>query len=109
MAWVLARYRSGRHTESGSATNLPAWTPELYVNRVGEFMATSWVIVRRATGKAVFETYSRDVANAVNREAYAVIPIMKYLGNLNRRIKEADGVEPLPVPIEPWDGDRASV
>ena len=49
---------------------------------------TSWVIVSKGTGNAVAETFLRNVAEAVNREKYDVLPVGEYLGGLNKRIKE---------------------
>ena len=51
-------------------------------------MTTSWVIVSRETGAAVFETFYRSTADKVNTAKYAVVPIGEYLVDLNRRIKE---------------------
>jgi hypothetical protein len=39
----------------------------------------SWVIVEKATGKAIFETFNAKVAGLVNREKYDVVPILEYL------------------------------
>jgi hypothetical protein len=47
----------------------------------------SWVIIDKATGEALFETYEERTANAINREKYLVIPIAKYLGALNKSIR----------------------
>lgn len=47
---------------------------------------SSWVIVHRDTGAALFETFSEDVARAVNTEKYAALPILAYLQGVNRRI-----------------------
>ena len=46
---------------------------------------SSWVVVRKATGEAVFETFSRKIADAVNRDAYRVVPILDWLVSLNGR------------------------
>ena len=43
----------------------------------------SWVVVSKATGEAVLETFSRRVANAINLERYRVVPIGEWLGGLN--------------------------
>ena len=43
----------------------------------------SWVIVEKATGKAIFETFNSKVADAVNREKYEVVPILEYLVSIN--------------------------
>jgi hypothetical protein len=48
---------------------------------------TSWVIVRRADQVAVLETFSEQVAQAVNLKKYQVLPIMEYLQNFNKGLK----------------------
>lgn len=45
----------------------------------------SWIIVRRDTGGAVFETFRRSVAERVNPESYVVLTAADYLGRLNRK------------------------
>ena len=45
----------------------------------------SWVIIRKATGEAVMETFSLDVVGLVNRDKYEVKPILEYLQGLNRK------------------------
>ena len=45
----------------------------------------SWVIIRKATGEAVMETFSLDVVGLVNRDKYDVKPILEYLQGLNRK------------------------
>lgn len=45
----------------------------------------SWVIVRKDSGTAIFETFDRRVAEALNRDKYEVIPIGQYLASLNRK------------------------
>ena len=47
----------------------------------------SWIIVSKATGRAVLETFSQAVADAVNREKYEVWSAYEYLVDLNKRIK----------------------
>lgn len=46
----------------------------------------SWVIVRKATGKAVFETYDAAVVAALNPDVADAIPASVYLADLNKRI-----------------------
>ena len=48
---------------------------------------SSWVIVEKATNKAIFETFSKKVANAINRRNYEVMPILAYLQSFNKGIK----------------------
>lgn len=50
----------------------------------------SWVVVSKATGKAVFETFSQKTADAivgdpVSGATFDVVPIGEYLASLNRR------------------------
>ncbi len=59
----------------------------------------SWVIVRRATGEGVMETFNAELLPRLNAERYVAAPIMDYLCEFNRRIRAAGGVEP---PQEPW-------
>lgn len=45
----------------------------------------SWVIVDKATGKALLETFSPRVAEAINTARYKAVPILEWLQSLNRR------------------------
>jgi hypothetical protein len=45
----------------------------------------SWVVVRKATGEVILETFSERTAQAINRAAYDVIPIDQYLRSLNHK------------------------
>lgn len=51
----------------------------------------SWVIVNKATGEAVFETFSpklfRLITEGENAEKYEAVPALEYLQALNARIK----------------------
>jgi hypothetical protein len=44
----------------------------------------SWVIVDNETNKPLFETFSKKIANSINKDRYKSIPILEYLQNLNR-------------------------
>lgn len=44
----------------------------------------SWVVVSLATGKPVLETFSRKVASNINTGKYWVVPILEYLGSINK-------------------------
>lgn len=46
----------------------------------------SWIIVRRSDALPILETYSGKVAAKINRRAYAVIPVARWLGALNRAL-----------------------
>ena len=48
----------------------------------------SWVIVNTVTGFAVFETFNENTAKTVNPKFYKAVPILEYLQNLNKSIKE---------------------
>lgn len=54
----------------------------------------SWVIIEKATGKAVLETYSASVAAKVNVAKYEAVPILAYLQSLNARIKRQELSDP---------------
>ena len=47
----------------------------------------SWVIVDKATGNGIAETFLKHVAEAVNVNKYRAVPIQEYLADLNARIK----------------------
>lgn len=49
----------------------------------------SWIIVSKATGKAVAELFSRELVALVNRERYEVKCAYDYLTALNKQIKSA--------------------
>jgi hypothetical protein len=44
----------------------------------------SWVIVNRATGAAIFETFNEKTAHAINVQLYRAVPILIYLQGLNK-------------------------
>lgn len=46
-------------------------------------MSQSWILVRKATGEAIAETFLRHVARAINTDAYEAIPAGIYLASLN--------------------------
>ena len=50
----------------------------------------SWVIIEKATGEAVFETFNESITKTINIERYRVIPILEYLQSLNARIKKVN-------------------
>jgi hypothetical protein len=47
----------------------------------------SWVIVNKATGEAVFETFSPKLVSRINAAKYEAVPVLEYLQALNARIK----------------------
>jgi AAA+ superfamily predicted ATPase len=46
----------------------------------------SWVVVSRATGLPVLETYSRATAERINQTAYEVLTAAQWLGRFNRSV-----------------------
>jgi hypothetical protein len=44
----------------------------------------SWIIVSKATGLPVLETFSEVVADAINTEKYVVLTALQWLVRLNR-------------------------
>jgi hypothetical protein len=46
----------------------------------------SWIIVNRATGAAVFETFNENTARAINEKLYRAIPALEYLQELNKTL-----------------------
>ena len=48
----------------------------------------SWVIVNRATGKAVLETRNRSVVIAVNEAAYEVLTALQWLVRINGKTRK---------------------
>ena len=47
----------------------------------------SWIIVARATGLPVFETFNRRTAEAINQSAYEVLTAAQWLGRFNASLK----------------------
>ena len=50
--------------------------------------SASWVIVDLNDGSAVCETWNEDLASAVKGDRFRAVPILEYLGNLNKSIKD---------------------
>ena len=50
-------------------------------------MTASWVIVERTTNKAICETYSKGTVEAINKAKYKAVPILEYLQEFNRKVK----------------------
>lgn len=49
-----------------------------------DYYDASWVIINRETNEAVLETYNFEILQFVNLKKYYVLPIMTYLGDLNK-------------------------
>lgn len=49
----------------------------------GMNMTQSWIIVSRETGKAVFETWSRKIADCVNTDKYEVLSAQEHLARMS--------------------------
>jgi hypothetical protein len=47
----------------------------------------SWVIVEKATKKAICETFSYQTVEAINKLKYEAVPILEYLQSFNRGVK----------------------
>lgn len=50
----------------------------------------SWVIVDRATNKAILETFSPTTAAAINTNAYEVLPVLDWLQRINRNTRQQE-------------------
>jgi hypothetical protein len=48
----------------------------------------SWVIVDKTNNKAMFETFSYDFANMINKAKYEAVPILEYLQNFNKGLTQ---------------------
>ena len=44
----------------------------------------SWIVRDRKTGRAVHETWQREVAESINQEKYEVVTALEHLQSLNR-------------------------
>lgn len=51
-------------------------------------LTNSWIVVSKATSKAVLETWSAQVAAAINLDKYIVLTAHQYLVGLNKQIKQ---------------------
>lgn len=49
----------------------------------------SWIIRNKETKEVVMETFSGDLAAAVNADKYEAVPILQYLQEVNRDLKLA--------------------
>lgn len=47
----------------------------------------SYVIIKKGTLEAVFETYNKKLLKHINTKKYKAIPIYEYLTKLNENIK----------------------
>lgn len=48
----------------------------------------SWVIISRATGCPVFETFERRTAESVNQNAYEVLTAQQWLARFNSQVRQ---------------------
>lgn len=53
----------------------------------GGGVMSSWVIVNRATGAPVLETWSRAIVAAINTAKHKAVPIEEYLIGVNAAIR----------------------
>jgi len=49
-----------------------------------EAFSPSWVIIERATGRVIHETFKESVARSAEKNGYHVVPIKEHLASLNR-------------------------
>lgn len=47
----------------------------------------SWIIIDISTKEAILETYSKNIADAVNTKKYRAVPVLEYLQQLNKSLK----------------------
>lgn len=47
----------------------------------------SWVIRNKETKEALFETFNGKLVSKLNTEKYEAVPILEYLVELNKKIK----------------------
>jgi hypothetical protein len=47
----------------------------------------SWTIVEKATGEAIFETFTRKIAERINQDKYEVLTTLQWLIRFNQQIK----------------------
>jgi hypothetical protein len=57
---------------------------QAWLKRRNIMKTSSWVIVNKATGVAIFETFNENTAKAVNTRIYKAVPILEYLQSLNK-------------------------
>jgi len=48
---------------------------------------SSWVIVEKGTTNSILEVFNENLLDRLNTEKYEAIPIRKYLGLINAKIK----------------------
>ena len=48
---------------------------------------TSWVIVEKSTGKAIYETWNYELARCFNTQKNDIVPVLEYLQTFNKGIK----------------------
>ena len=46
--------------------------------------SASWVIREKATGRVLVETFDKKKVDALNTAKYEAVPILEYLGSLNK-------------------------
>jgi len=56
-----------------------------------EDLSGSWVIREKTTGKVLFETFDIRKVRALNTGKYEAVPILRYLYELNDKIKANGG------------------
>lgn len=51
-------------------------------------MTTSWIIRNKETREVICETWNPLVVARLNKRKYEAVPILEYLGRLNKEIRE---------------------
>lgn len=49
----------------------------------------SWIIISKATGQPVLETFSEAIADAINTERYTVLTALQWLVQFNRSARHS--------------------
>ncbi len=62
------------------------------VGRNYQAESASWVIRELGTGRVLFETFQPSLLAKLNTARYEAVPILEYLGSLNRWIRHADSL-----------------
>ncbi len=55
---------------------------------IKDMKTASWVIVRKDTGEAIFETFNEKLVSKINHQKFKAVPILDYLQELNRKTKQ---------------------
>lgn len=53
---------------------------------------TSWVIREKDTCRVIAETFNKGLVDCLNTSRYEAVSIIQHLGDINRSIREENGV-----------------